>query len=262
VRLLGLGFALLLGGAADAPRRIELKVTTIRETGTGKTVLSEALIDGPPGTDFTIDFRVERFVLHAGFTTDVVGDELGVDASLDTKRLYGVSERNLPLYEEDVQRHSLRVGFDEAMVLLPFGGGREGDRLEIVITPSRVPGAGGDPPRIRFTRPAANGIIDITARKIPHRFRCEARLVENGREVGRGGEECRFDAARELSLADLVVRLTVDGAERDGFSIHFDVDRSGEPVSRHWAGAGTFGEELTYDLGNGRELKLAIRPVE
>ena len=261
VRLLGLGFALLLGGAADAPGRIELKVTTIRETGTGQTVLSEALVDGPPGTDFTIDFRVERFVLHAGFTTYVVGDQLGVEAALDTKRLYGVGAE--PAALRGGRTAALPAGrIRRSDAAAPLCAGREGDRLK--DRDYAVPGTR------RARRPAANPLHQTGPERAhrhhgpqdPHRFRCEARLVENGREIGRGGEECRLDAARELSVADLVVRVTVDGGMRDGFSLHLDVDRSGAPVARHWAGAGTFGEELTYDLGDGRELKLGVRPVE
>lgn len=63
------------------------------------------------------------------------GGGLTIRARLDTRRH---SEAGLPLYEEDAQRHTLGLNFEEAVVLLPFGGGGDAGRLSVEIRPERV----------------------------------------------------------------------------------------------------------------------------
>ncbi len=47
--------------AARASQRIQFRVTTVEEKAAQRNVLSEVVIEGPPGTDFDINFRDARF---------------------------------------------------------------------------------------------------------------------------------------------------------------------------------------------------------
>src|SRR3712207_6672336 len=89
------------------------------------------------------------------------GGGLDGRAKLDTRRLYGHSEAGLPLYEEDAQRHRLRVGFEEAVVLLPFGRGGDAGRLSIEIKPERLPSGGANAPKITISKPSPGGSISV-----------------------------------------------------------------------------------------------------
>jgi hypothetical protein len=245
-------------------RRVRFTVSAVEEAGGRRTVVAETLIEGPPGIDFDLDLHAQRFSLEGRFTTDLfAAAELEVGAALEARRLRGTSDRGLPLYEIDQQRHTLRVGFDQAIALSPFGAGAGGRSLTIEIAPAWVDGGAGEAIDIRVTRPAPAGMIDVAARLVPHRFRCQARLLERGREIGRGEAACRMDRPSEIALADLRVAITVDRSARDQagdeVAIHFDVDRRGAgPIARRWAGAGGLGDELRYDVGGGRALILSV----
>ena len=105
-----------------APKRIRFQVATVEEGTGGRKVISNATIEGPPGTDFFVDLQSQRFKMNARFLTDLVSPgKLKVRAKLNTRRLYGYSQNNLPLYEEDNQSETLQLGFEEQVVLLPFG---------------------------------------------------------------------------------------------------------------------------------------------
>src|SRR5687768_15083519 len=96
-----------------APKRIRFQVATIEEGDGGRKVISNATIEGPPGTDFGVDFQFGRFKMSARFLTDLISPaELKVRAKLITRRLYGYSKNNLPLYEEDNQSETLHLGFE------------------------------------------------------------------------------------------------------------------------------------------------------
>ncbi len=235
--------------------------------------------------------------LDARFLTDLMVDQaLKVRARLNTKRHYGSSERALPLYEEDTQRHTLRVGFDEALVLLPFGRNDGGDQLQIEITPTLITqtaSAKPQPLKIDIIKPGLNGVIDVRARSIPHHFKAAATLLENGQEVASGTADLMLEEPTELMLEPtdrissetaahpLIVSLTLDNYSRDrptdAFTVRFDLQRANrqpgdkrERVASNWAGAGNFGESLTYDLtphylpssGNKYALKLTLQLVE
>ena len=86
----------------ESPRRIRFQIATVEEKAEARNVISEAIVEGPPGTDFNINLQGSRFKMNARFLTDLASTEmLKVRARLNTRRLYGYSERNLPLYEED-----------------------------------------------------------------------------------------------------------------------------------------------------------------
>jgi hypothetical protein len=279
-----------------APKRIRFKVVTVEEGADGRNVISQATIEGPPGTDFVVDLHSRRFKMNARFLTDLVSPaELKIRARLDTRRLYGYSQKNLPLYEEDNQSETLQLGFEEQMVLLPFGKG-SGELLKIEVTPSMsdrsVYLASGEmqPPLINISDPGPGGVIGIHASKIPHNFDVEALLLEDGREVARGESRCLIEEAQEILLQPndrassdaasnpLAINLTIAGYERNGprgeAAISFDVNRinkqensAPQPVARNWAGIAGPGSAIDYDLsdhylkssGKKHELRFTIK---
>src|SRR6185503_8403077 len=101
------------------------------------------------------------------------------------------SERNLPLYEEDEQSQSMELGFDEAVVLHPFGRSGGEHRLKIEITPmitqsSTLPDGNARPLEITILKASPGGIINFEAMKIPHNFLAEVALLQDGHEVASG----------------------------------------------------------------------------
>jgi hypothetical protein len=290
-----LALALIAAGAAAevsppndaAEGRIRFQITAVEEGPAGRKVISDATVEGPPGTDFNVKLEDGRFRVSARFLTDLApGGGLNVRARLDTRRFYGHSEAGLPLYEEDAQRHTLTLNFDEAVVLLPFGGGGDAGRLSIEIKPARLSRAErsstgeSDTPSITISKPSPGGAISIEATKVPHDFNVEAALLEDGREVARGSAECLLEESRELLLrstdgdaAPLALGVTVEsyepGAGSGRAAVRFDLlggDPGRTPLARNWAGAGNVGSEMSYDLsqvnvgtpGKRYELKLRI----
>lgn len=261
-----------------ALKRIRFQVTAIEEGTQGRKVISSATIEGPPGTDFVVDLRSRRFKMNARFITDLISPgDLKVKAKLNTRRLYGYSSNNLPLYEEDDQRETLHLGFEEQVVLLPFGKG-SGELLKVEVIPSisdqPVYLAGEmQPPVIDISEPSPGGMIGIHAFKIPHQFDVEAVLLEDGREVARGESPCLIEEEQEILLQPnaranpdvlnnpLAINMTIAGYQRNGplgeAAISFDVyhtnkrESSGSQfVARNWTGIGVVGSAMDYDLND------------
>lgn len=283
------------GEAAGSPKRIRFQVAAIEETAAGRKPISRATIDGPPGTDFSVELQSRKFKMDARFLTDLVSPgELKVRAKLNTRRLYGYSENNLPLYEEDTQSETLQLGFDEQVILLPFGKGGGAELLKIEVTPSVTDQpvflASGEmqAPIINISEPSPGGVITIRALKVPHDFDVEALLLENGREVARGGARSLIEEAQEFALlsgerasADVinnpvVVNMTINSYELsrpfDKATVTFDVYRvkkeggfEREPLALGWAGIGGVGSAIDYDLSNhylkssGKKYELRFR---
>ncbi|MDT4953351.1 MAG: hypothetical protein QOJ02_1489 [Acidobacteriota bacterium] len=281
-------------GATHAPERLRFRITTIEESAGQRNVISDATVEGPPGTDFNISLQGERFKMSAQFLTDLMArDSLRVRAKLDTRRFYGYSEQHLPLYEEDKQNQALDVGFDESVVLLPFGRGGVDNRLKIEIVPvvseqaARLPDGKARPLEINILKPGPGGVIGIQAWKIPHRFDVEATLLEDGREVARGETDSLIEETKEVILRPteqvspelaanpLAVNLSINEYTRsrpqDLATIGFDVylpDAQGgrrEAIGLNWAGVGELGSNLTYDLsdvylkGSGKKYELRFK---
>jgi hypothetical protein len=274
-----------------ADERIRFQITAVEESGAGRKVISDAAVEGPPGTDFNVNLQDGRFRVSARFMTDLArGGGLTLRARLDTRRLYGHSESGLPLYEEDAQRHTLDLDFDETVVLLPFGGGGDAGRLSIEIKPARLGQLGrfssGDAntPEITISKPSPGGAISVEATKVPHDFVVEATLLEDGREVARGSADCLLEESRELPMrtvgaahvdsdaVPLALNLSVErfepGAGAGRAAVRFDLLEGGagrEALARNWAGVANLGSELTYDLGqtyrgdSGRKYELKLR---
>ena len=278
----------------DEARRIRFQIATVEERTGARDIISEAVVEGPPGTDFTINLQGTQFKMNARFMTDLVSaDRLKVRARLNTRRLYGVSERDLPLYEEDSQNQAIDLGFDEAIVLLPFGR-NGGDKLKIEITPAisdqPVFLASGEqaPLAINILKQSPGGAISIQASKIPHNFEVEALLTEDDREAARGSANFLIEEAQELMLAPtgraspdaaaspIAIKLSIDEYARtrpaDLVGISFDLSvvegqsaARREKIASGWSGSATLGDELVYDVSDyylkssGKRYKLRIR---
>jgi hypothetical protein len=284
------------GNAAHDSRRIKFRIIAVEEKGAERHIISETVIEGPPGTDFNINLSDERFKMKARFLTALLQREtLQVRAKLDTRRLYGYSESNLPLYEEDEQSQALRLGFDEALVLLPFGSGGGDHRLKIEITPTvseqatMLPSGKKRPLEINILKPSLGGIMSIEASKIPHNFVIEAKLLEDGREVAGGaspfliGESHEIylqstdGAESEIAVNPLIVGLTIENYTRsrpeDYVAFSFNLSRMNssprnqrEVVLPIGSGVAALGSEMTLDLNpylekkaKRYELKLKIK---
>lgn len=279
-------------------QRVRFQIATVEETAGQRHTISEATVEGPPGTDFQVDLQAERFKMDARFLTDLgAPGALKVRARLNTRRLYGYSERKLPVYEEDAQNESLQLGFDEGIVLLPFGRSDGEERLKIEITPMiseqtvRLPSGKARPLEIKILKPGPGG-ISIQATKIPHHFAVEAALLEDGRVVAHGtanylieeGQELLLEpndqAGPEIARHPLAVNLTVSEYARsrpaDQATLSFDIYRADqqqgrrEAIALKWAGIASLGSDLTYDLrdiylpssGKNHELRFKVKLAE
>jgi hypothetical protein len=287
--LVGLGLLLSTNGhtlalrnskatGADVEKRIRFQITTIEESSGARHVLSEASVEGAPGTDFTISLQSAGFKMNARFLTDLINQNaLKVRTKLETRRFFGYSEQKLPVYEEDNQIHALHLNFDEGIVLVPFGSHGGSSVLKIEIAPSwssqTVREASGKlrPLQIDLGQTSLGGSISIQASHKPHRFAVDAVLYEDGQEVARGSSNSLLEEAEELTLRPnekasaevrdnpLAVNFRVDEYSRsrpvDEVVIGFDIFRVAEkengrraPVGLNWAGAGELGSALKYDL--------------
>ena len=302
-----LGFALLLssdghtlatrdsGTAGKAQKRIRFQITTIEESSGLRNVLSEATVEGAPGTDFTINLQSAGYKMHARFLTDLVSEDvLKVRAKLETRRLFGYSDQKLPIYEEDSQSQGLQLGFDESIVLLPFGSHGGKSILKIEITPAwsseTVRDAAGELRALKIDpgNTPLGGSINIQASRKPHRFEVDAVLYQDGHEVARGRGNSLLEEATEFALqpneqasAEVhsnppVVNFKVDQYTRsrpvDEVAIGFDIYRVAQQennrrasIGLNWAGAAELGSELKYDLtshylsGSGHRYELGFK---
>lgn len=257
---------------------IKFNIKAIEEEGSSQEIISETNIAGPSGTDFDIHLKDKRFTLDANFITELMDNHLiKVLTTIKTRRSLGLSKQNLPIYEEDLQNHTLSVALDEAIILFPFGQNSEGSNLKIAIEPQII-----DLPLLSDNRPAPliidlvkvhkDGLININAQKIPHNYLVTAELLANGKAVYQSNAKLFYQAPTELiftpavqnsnsaPLASISVLMTINSFVKDcpdnGFTINFDLLQSNinsqlqKPLAKNWSGAGQFGETLTYNLNN------------
>src|SRR5438477_13185266 len=79
---------------SSEPQRIRFEVAAFEERNGQRDLVSETTVDGPAGTDFTINLHDSRFQMNAKFVTDLIGSSaLKIKADMNTRRLYGYSER-------------------------------------------------------------------------------------------------------------------------------------------------------------------------
>ena len=257
-------------GSTDLQERIEFLVTTVQEAGGTRSILFQARISGPPDTDFDIRLQGHRLEMTARFLTDLQGDgTLLVRTRLETRRLYGVSERGLPLYEEDSQHQSLQMSFDEQIVLLPFGAGGD-ERLLFEITPSRTRRPLG-PLTIDILKVSAGGQVSIEVHQVPHDYQLHAALLKDGNKVAESVQQLLIEEAETIRLnpsqpsaaPQVGLELTIDRYEGGGpgrLAFHFDVLRADTPLARNWAGIIGLGSSLQYPLSlDGSEYAIELR---
>jgi hypothetical protein len=284
---------------AEGQKRIRFQIDMVEKNGGATRPISNAVVEGPPGLDFNITLNTMHYNLEAKFLTDMEGrNAVNVRANLVTRRMLGYSRKGLPMYEEDRCGQTLEVGFDEQMVLFPFGQIGEAN-LEIDIAPVLTtndiyePSGAKVPLQIAFIR-KVEGVIHIEAMKTPHRFQVEATLVEDGRDIARGVSQVVLQQKQELALTRVYgsppgsgqplpeVALSVDRYERGcptgSAAFSFDIygpgaeaeGRKNRPlVASDWAGIGQLGADSVYNLadtslavpGRRRELRLKIAPA-
>jgi len=282
-----------LSAKADEQKRVRFQIVAAQENSTERKVLSQTTIEGLAGTDFNVNLQTANFKLHASFICDLVApDKLKIKSKLDTRRFYGYSPANLPLYEEDAQNHTLILGFDENIVLLPFGrnsGGSGNETLKIEITPTLFADVSSaessDALKININKPLPSGEITVEAFKNPHRFQVEAIVLADGREIARGTSEVLFDEEQEIRLAPntaaknsaqlLTAKFTVNKYTRNRpqdfvgigyriFQAHLENQAQTEILSG--SGIAILGNDLRYQLNNNQladdkkyELRFNVR---
>jgi len=258
---------------------VRFQIVTVAEKAGEKKVLARSTIDGLPGTDFNINLQTDNFKMEARFINDLLSDEkLRTRAKLQTRRFYGTSPHNLPLYEEDMQQQTLDLSFSQKIILVPFGRNGGEETLKIEITPILFTSDVGDkePIKITFDKELASKEIFIGASKIPHNFEVEANVYEDGKLLARGVETCLIEEEKEITLKSLdgsesfKTSITVNKFERnrprDLVGIRFSLFRGPTTILAKSAGMSLLEDELAYLLDNPQfpkgkkyELKLKIR---
>lgn len=255
--------------SADSPKRIQFQIRAIAEKSGERQILSQTSVEGPAGTDFNINLQTGNFKMQTRFLTDLLSSEkLKIRANLNTRRLYGTSPNNLPLYEEDQQKKSFEIGFNETVVLLPFGRNGSDETLKIEIVPNVLEAAkeiNKDSIQIKFDKELSSGEIYIGANKIPHRYEVEAAILADGQEIAKGKSECLFDEEKEISLQtitnsgfpDFSAKVTINefnySRPNDLAGIRFDLNQKNSssevlPIVNNGGGIGRLGEEFVYSL--------------
>lgn len=277
-------------------KRIRYDIRAVEERDGLSTVISETTIEGPPGTDFSVNLQSGKFRLDTKFLNDLIApDLLQVRADYNTRRLYGYSESNRPLYEEDEQNKTIQLRFDEKLVLLPFGPSENSNQLKIEITPNvsdsslYVDSGRPRPLEIKILKASPGGAIRVEAWKAPHRFAVDAVLLEDGKEVARSSSETLFGESNEIILKPteqastdvidhpLALTLNVSRYMRsrpeDQIAIDFNAyeiegpERTRRSLGYEGAGINELGAALNYDvsayylksLGRKYELRFRIK---
>ncbi len=271
IALASLGLASMAIGSRDEGRRFDIRC--IEERDGARHVLYSAVVEGPPATDFRVVMRDARHEIEATFVNEpIAGGGIDARVHLRSRRAYGTSRNGLPLWEEDVQQHRLRVDGDQQIELLPFGAAGAAGLLELEVAPHDLAVAG--PLGIRIGQQMASGAIRVDACRAPHWFHASAEIASAGRVIARGDGRLFVDESGKVALRDdtgaqvaelhltpssvpyenrwRAASATVDGAwTRHGTSTTF---------ARGWSGAGPTGQPMRYDIGNGNTLSITVEP--
>lgn len=255
-----IGILVLASAAAvHAADGMQMRVRMIEREEGARREVANTVIAGPLGTDFHVEYSAPRYRLNASFVTDLrTADVLSVVCKLTSRRDYGRSPRGLPLYEEDLQEKAFDLRFDESLVLLPFGKAAGGDSLEIVISAERAAAPAGGAPEIRVIQPAPNGVLNVTAAKVPHRFRLAAEMRGPG-SVRTAMAECRLGSPCRVALGKAMLTLDAgnDAAVCGHVAFRFSLS---DPASRG-AGSVPSGGTAAYPMPDGSRLQLQLTAI-
>jgi hypothetical protein len=266
--------------ATESPG-VAFRVRTLVGPDGARYALSDATVDGPPGTDVTLESRAGSFTMHTTLKTDLLPDgRVRVVAKVTTRRDAGTSERRLPLFEEDVRDATVELATDgsESLVVLPFGRNPGGDELAVDVEPRRSTRPATEPLAIRIDDPGADGWMRIDARTVPHQYSVEASLERDGTVVASGSGTCELDEPGAIALVApdgsraAAMRLTVEDYEpacpSSRVGVEFNLDGPNAPVARGWSGRTTSDRPLVYPLGppaasvpgNPTALRIRVAP--
>ncbi len=217
-------------------------------------VLYEATVDG--ATDFDVVLHDARFEMNASFAAE--GTDLRV--RIKTRRRHGTSANKLPLWEEDIQQHRLRVGFDQRLELLPFGSAGPRGLLRLDILPRR---STAREPRVEIVRASEN--ISVRAHRLPHWYDVRARIE--------GASASALVFARDtahLNVGDAALEISAEPAPyrdaRTSTLVKFDGRwKNGAAFAQSWEGIAS-GQPLRYPIrgprGEAWTLILDVKPKE
>lgn len=97
----------ILSAETAEPKRVRFQIVVVEENSNDRKILSQTTVEGLAGTDFNVNLQTANFKLHGAFISDLTSDDkLKIKSKLDTRRFYGYSPANLPLYEEDAQNQT------------------------------------------------------------------------------------------------------------------------------------------------------------
>src|SRR5262249_9080808 len=150
-----------------------------------------------------ISLATGNFKLLSRFLTDRIGDDrLKIRTKTETRRYYGNSKSNLPLFEEDNQKNVFELDYGQTIVLLPFGRNTDNETLKIEITPTVLASTGPviDDLKINFEKQLTSGEINIEAFKVPHRFVIDAVLSADGHEIAKSSAPALLEEETNIAL--------------------------------------------------------------
>jgi len=215
-------------------------------------VLYEATVDG--ATDFDVILRDTRFEMNAAFTVE--GTEVRV--RIETRRRQGVSSNKLPLWEDDVQHHRLRVGIGQRVELLPFGSAGPRGLLKVDVLPGK---SEATTPRIHIGK--ANDHVRVLAHRLPHWYDVRARIEGASASV----RVFTRDTTR-LTVGNATLSVSAEPAPyrdaRTSTLVRFDGQwKNGATFAYSWEGIAS-GQPLRYPIrgprGEAWTLILEVKP--
>jgi hypothetical protein len=253
--------------ARDGVRRTRVTVRCVEVAAVTRT-LYEAEIEGPDATDFDVTLSDRDFEMTATFVNERLDARTSdVRMSIAHRRRAGTSSNKLQLWEEGTQQQRVRVGADEQLELLPFGGAGPRGTLKFEIVREDATGDANAPVSIAIRKQESRA-IRVRAYRVPHWYLVEATLRSHeGRELARGAARVFRGEMTRLAIGNVAeLRVTPDPAPyQDAWrttQLRFDGRwRDGTTLASGWEGV-TSGAPLTYQLADGATLTLAARPED
>lgn len=252
----------LLAGNATPPRvRYTIRCTEVVDAR--ERVLYEARVEGEHATDFEVALRDANVAVTATFVNEAAANGVDSRVRIESRRRFGNSPNGLPLWEHDAQQHRLRVGFDQQIEFLPFGGAGERGLLRMQIVPDAIASTSSKPLDIRIDELTSDAIT-VRAYRVPHWYAIEATLLRNGVAQANASARLFREERTTIRVGDATLNVIATEAPhldaRAAALLRFDgAWRNGKAFARQWEGV-TAGSPLRYDLGEGWTLELKGTP--